>query len=118
MKILYFAFAGSRLDGVTKKIIMQHKALRSVNLNTETFLLANRSPDEEMDAEIKNIEGLQVFVADKEVYGRLRSRKVRLEYIAERVLAEKPREVAVYIRYPIADYFFWDLTKNCQVTLS
>jgi len=112
MKILYFAFAGSRLDGVTKKIIMQHKALRSVNLNTETFLLANRSPDEEMDAEIKNIEGLQVFVADKEVYGRLRSRKVRLEYIAERVLAEKPREVVVYIRYPIADYFFWDLTKK------
>lgn len=110
MKILYFAFSKADLDGVTKKILMQHDAFQSCLQEVETYILSSTKPTARMLEIISQAEGIKIHIEDKTSLGSLGSRRERINFIVKRTLEEDPTKTIVYIRYPIADFFFWRLT--------
>jgi glycosyltransferase involved in cell wall biosynthesis len=115
-KIIYFAFIGDKLDGVTQKIIAQFDALSAVGADIYLFLVSSFTPGETLALEIKKRSGVNILVNSHEkIRNPWYRRKEKFDLISSVLSGNSPKNTIVYFRYPLSDIIFLRFLKKNKV---
>ncbi|TYC01389.1 MAG: glycosyltransferase family 4 protein [Kosmotoga sp.] len=113
MKIIYVSLLGSKIDGVAKKIISEFSALRESNeIESKLVTLASRRPEKSLEKEIMSFDGKLLWSDNKR--SRLCLRKQKFELAFGEINKMYPNNTIIYIRYPIADKYFFEFLKRIE----
>ena len=111
--ILYFAFVSDIFGGVEQKILAQHDALISLNRNVRLFLVSTLHPREKFDSEIRKRENITVLINSQTLKKNpIRRRIEKFNLIENEIRVFSPSDTIIYMRYPIADFFFFSFLKK------
>jgi hypothetical protein len=113
MNILYFAFSSPKYDGVTKKIISQHKNICKNNLDIKTYLIGNSVYDKEVLEKIKNNNIKAIALKEQDASrNKYLKRTKKFNIMMDIIKKNDPVATIVYLRYPAADTIFYKFIKE------
>jgi len=113
VKLVYLAFLGNRLDGVTKKILSQHSALRSLNVDCDMHFFASSEPEKRMKETIRDRETVFFHHCNKNM-NRLTNRRWKFREAKRIIDKYTDPDLLLYIRDPGLDFLFCSFLSNLK----